>query len=141
MLDNRMVKARLLRTEIKNVKRMVRELSRVRFGKLLRLTKRGEKDSLDILTNEEEKIFTGVSSFLEAYQVFVKNLLRGHIVGADTVGERRIRVLRFLKDVPAIIGSDMKTYGSFKVEDVASLPVDNAKILARQGLAEEVEIT
>jgi hypothetical protein len=31
-------------------------------------------------------------------------------------------VLRFLADVPAIIGSDMKTYGPFKAEDVASVP-------------------
>jgi len=34
----------------------------------------------------------------------------------------------------------MKTYGPFKVEDVASLPAENAKILIRQGLAEKVEV-
>jgi DNA replication factor GINS len=47
--------------------------------------------------------------------------------------------MRFLKDVPAIIGADMKTYGPFKTEDVASLPVENTKILKKQGLAENVE--
>jgi DNA replication initiation complex subunit (GINS family) len=44
-----------------------------------------------------------------------------------------------LKEVPAIIGADMKTYGPFKVEDVAALPVENTKILVKQGLAERVE--
>jgi len=48
--------------------------------------------------------------------------------------------LRFLRDIPAIIGADMKTYGPFNAEDVASLPAENAKILAKQGLAERVEV-
>ena len=51
---------------------------------------------------------------------------------------RRV-VLRFLKDVPAIIGADMKTYGPFSTEDVASVHIDNARILVKQGLAVLVE--
>jgi DNA replication initiation complex subunit (GINS family) len=43
--------------------------------------------------------------------------------------------------VPAIIGSDMKTYGPFEAEDIASLPAENAKILVKQGLAEKVEVS
>jgi DNA replication initiation complex subunit (GINS family) len=45
-----------------------------------------------------------------------------------------------VKEVPEIIGSDMKTYGPFKVEDVAALPVENTRILIKQGLAEKVEV-
>jgi DNA replication factor GINS len=141
MLDNRTVKARLLKTEIKHAKRMLRGLLQVRYSKLIKLTAKGEKDPLNVLTNEEERIFTGASPFIESYQAFVKNLLRGHLVNVGVEKERRTDVLRFLNDVPAIIGSDMKTYGPFKVEDVASLPVDNAKILVKQGLAEKVETT
>jgi DNA replication factor GINS len=48
--------------------------------------------------------------------------------------------MRLLKDVPAIVGADMKTYGPFRTEDVASLPVENAKILVRQGLAEKIVV-
>ncbi|MGB9779090.1 MAG: hypothetical protein ACPLW8_06745, partial [Candidatus Bathyarchaeales archaeon] len=55
--------------------------------------------------------------------------------------EHKVVVLRFLKDVPAIIGSDMKPYGPFKNEDIASLPVENAKILVKQGLAQKVEVS
>jgi DNA replication initiation complex subunit (GINS family) len=33
----------------------------------------------------------------------------------------------------------MKTYGPFKVEDIASLPTENAKVMIKQGLAEKVE--
>ena len=35
----------------------------------------------------------------------------------------------------------MKPYGPFKVEDVASLPANNAKILVKQGLAVLVEVS
>jgi DNA replication initiation complex subunit (GINS family) len=34
----------------------------------------------------------------------------------------------------------MATFGPFKVEDVASLPLENAKILVKQGLAERIEV-
>jgi DNA replication initiation complex subunit (GINS family) len=43
--------------------------------------------------------------------------------------------LRFTKAIPAIMGADMKSYGPFAPEDVASLPALNAQILIKQGLA------
>ena len=45
--------------------------------------------------------------------------------------------VRFLKDTPAIIGSDFKTYGPFKKGDVAALPKANASILIKMGAAEK----
>ncbi|NLE04992.1 MAG: hypothetical protein GX638_09345 [Crenarchaeota archaeon] len=53
---------------------------------------------------------------------------------------RKLATIRFLKMVPAIIGSDMKTYGPFMVEDVASVPESNARILIRQSLAKPIEL-
>lgn len=46
--------------------------------------------------------------------------------------------LRFLKDAPAFIGIDMKSYGPFKAEDVVSIPKLNANSLVREGLAVEI---
>ena len=55
-------------------------------------------------------------------------------------GEReQKRCITFLRDIHAIIDADMKAHCPFKVEDVASLPVENIKILIKQDLAEEVE--
>jgi len=56
------------------------------------------------------------------------------------VTNKRVTI-RFLNMVPAIVGSDMKTYGPFMIEDVASVPESNAKILIRQGLAKPVEFS
>ena len=49
--------------------------------------------------------------------------------------------LRFVKNIPAIMGADLKSYGPFIVEDVASLPVENARMLVKQGLAVMVDVS
>lgn len=140
MLDRRTVKARLLENEMRNVKRMVRELIQERYRKLVRKAAEGEKIPSDFLTEEEKKIHMGFLPFVEAYQGFAENILRGYAPKVNVEQKDRKAVLRFLKEVPVIIGADMEAYGPFKVEDVASLPVGNSKILIKQGLAERVEV-
>lgn len=49
--------------------------------------------------------------------------------------------IRMLKDLPSIVGIDGKVYGSFKKEDVITLPEGNAKVLINQGAAEYVDLT
>jgi len=140
MLDKRTVKAHLLKNEIRNVKRMVHELIQARYRKLVRKMAKYEKVPSGVLTAEEEKIYKNVSLFAEAYQGFAQSILHGHVSKVDVEQKRKRTTLRFLKDVPAIIGADMENYGPFKVEDIASLPVGNAKILVKKGLAEKVEV-
>jgi DNA replication initiation complex subunit (GINS family) len=47
--------------------------------------------------------------------------------------------VRFLSEIPAVIGADMKTYGPFKPEDIGSMPLENARVLIKQSMAEKVE--
>jgi len=47
-------------------------------------------------------------------------------------------LIRFVKDVPSIIGVDLKAHGPFHKEDVARLPQENADSLVRQGAAVEI---
>ncbi len=141
MLDKRTMKASLLEGEMRNVRRMLRELIQLRYIKLVRRTSGGQKVSSELLTVEEGKIRGGILPLAEAYQRFVKGLLQGHVAKVEIEKAHKRAVLRFSKDVPAIIGADMKTYGPFKVEDVASVPVENAKVLVKQGLAQIIEVT
>jgi DNA replication initiation complex subunit (GINS family) len=67
--------------------------------------------------------------------------MQGQTAKVDAEVSHKRMTLRFTKSIPAIIGLDMKTYGPFMVEDVASLPVENAKILVKQGLAVLVEVS
>jgi DNA replication initiation complex subunit (GINS family) len=141
MLDKKTVKANLLEHEMQHVKRMLQELVWARYKKLIKIITESQKVPSDLLTVEETKMCAGFLPFTEAYQRFAKNLLQGQVSKVDIEKVHKRVALRFVKSVPAVIGADMKTYGPFMVEDVASVPVENAKILVRQGLAELVEVT
>ena len=141
MLDKKTVKASLLEREMQHVTRMLRELVGLRYKKLLRIINENQKVPSDLLTAEEAKMFSGFLSFAETYQRFMEKLLRGQISAVNTPKARKRVTLRFIKEIPAIIGADMKTYGPFMPEDVASVPAENAKILIKQGLAELVEVS
>lgn len=141
MLDKRSVKAGLLKKETQNARRMVRELIRARCRKLIRKAAAGKKVPPDFLTINEEKIFANISAFSDAFQLLTRDVLQGREPRTEAKQEHNKAVLRFLTRVPAIIGADMKSYGPFQAEDVASLPLDNAKILIKQHLAEKTEVS
>ena len=141
MLDEKSTRARLLLQEAKNVKKLSEELIRLRYEKLIRRTMTGEQIAKEGLTIEEEKLYGEIATSAESYENFLKDVLSGNssTVKTEIKEKPKKRVLRFLREVPAIIGADMKPYGPFKPEDVASVPAENAKILVKQGLAVEIE--
>ena len=149
MMDKKTVKTTLLEHEMANASRMAKELISARYRKLLKLILAGRAVPLDSLASEEQKLYGGVLPSAEAYRKFEEGILEGQLIkinvepGAQSseppVVHTRV-TLRFLKPVPSIIGADMKSYGPFLVEDVASVPVENAKILVKQGLAKQVEL-
>ena len=140
MLDKRTVKANLLRKEMQNVKRMVKELTRVRYGKIVNKVANGKDIPREALTAEEEQVYGKISPLGETMSNFATEILHGQLPSSIADLRHKRVSMRILKDVPAIVGADMKTYGPFKTEDVASLPLENAKILIKQGLAEKVGV-
>jgi len=139
MLDEKTVRAKLLRRESKNVKKMVEELIQLRSEKALGETIDGKVVAKEALTNEEEKLLGEVSPSLESYQSLLKDIFGGRSPRIEVKEKPKTMILRFTQEIPAIIGADMKTYGPFRPEDIASLPVENARILIKQGVAVEVE--
>lgn len=140
MLDEKTTKARLLTQESKNVQKMVKELFLLRRDKAVKKVLAGETVPKEGVTSEEEKLIKDVSPSFESFQTLLKDIMGGRAPQLEHREKPKRRVLRFVKETPAIIGADMKTYGPFKPEDVASLPPENAKILVKQGIAVEVEV-
>ena len=105
----------------------------------------------ELLTAEEAKMSESFVNFSSAYRKFAEGLMQGQTVKVEVVrmdvakieapADHKRVTLRFTKNTPAIIGLDMKTYGPFMVEDVASLPAENAKIFVKHGLAVLVEVS
>jgi DNA replication initiation complex subunit (GINS family) len=141
MLDKKSVKVNLLDREAQNVKRMLKELLRARYKKIVKTITQSQKLPFELLTVEEAKLCESFVAFTDAYQKFAKDLMQGQTAKVEAETSHKRMTLRFTKTIPAIIGADMKTYGPFMVEDVASLPVENAKILVKQGLAVLVEVS
>lgn len=145
MLDKKTVRTSLLEHELERVKYMLHELVWARYKKLVASITESQEIPSDLLAVEEESMSAVFLSFAESYEKFAEKLLSGHVLSqASNTSEKKNHkriVVRFIKNIPAIIGADMKTYGPFMVEDVASVPVKNAKILVKQGLAEEVEVS
>jgi DNA replication initiation complex subunit (GINS family) len=139
MLDEKTTRARLLMREADNVKKMANELVSLRHDKAVTLVSKGEAVHAEGLTKEEEKLMNDVSPSFETFQSLMKELESGRLPQTGREKPKR-RVLRFLKETPAIMGADMKTYGPFLPQDVASVPAENAKVLVKQGIAVEVEV-
>lgn len=139
MIDKKTLKANLLKVELSNAQRIFTQLAKVRCRKLIRLLIEGGKIPHDALADHERNILAKTeSSFADAFRKFIDKVLAGYVLKGSIERPRKMVVVRFIKDVPAIIGADMKAYGPFKCEDVASLPVENARILIKQKLAEEI---
>ena len=49
-----------------------------------------------------------------------------------------VTILRFLQPIPAFVAEDLRTYGPFRPEDVATVPILNANGLILKGAAVEV---
>ncbi|MEM0008254.1 MAG: hypothetical protein QXR89_08370 [Candidatus Bathyarchaeia archaeon] len=140
MIDQKTLKASLLKKEMENVKHITQELMNLRYKKLAKKLVKGEKIPLNCLTTEEEEILKNASNFAQAYKSFISDLIQRQTISlkCESKGEHKIVILRFLEDVQAIVGLDLKTYGPFKAEDVASLPVENAELLVKKGLAQRI---
>ena len=139
MLDKKTTKAKLLNREFKSVKNMAEELIRIRYDKALKKSLARETVPREVLTEEEEKLYGEILPLAEAYQAFLKDILQGRLSRIEKEEKPKKILLRFVQEIPAIVGSDMKTYGPFEPEDIATLPSENARILIKQGVAVEVE--
>ena len=139
MLDKKTTKAKLLNREFKSVKNMAEELFQLRYKKLREKSLARETVPRGVLIEEEEKLYGEILPLAEAYQAFLKGVLRGHPSRIERQEKPKKILLRFVQEIPAIVGSDMKTYGPFEPEDIATLPSENARILVKQGVAVEVE--
>jgi len=141
MLDEEAVRAKLINREAENVSGMSRNLINLRYRKILKNVLNGGLLSKDVLTLEEEHIYDHLMSVADAFSGLLKDVLAGRMpcVEEKSVERPKKMVVRFLQGIPAIIGANMKTYGPFKAEDIASLPIENARILIRKGIAVRVE--
>ena len=141
MLDQGSAKAKLIVKELANVKRLIKGLANLRFKKMVSYITSEKALRKESLTLEEQRMLLGLRPFFEEFQSFLKDSIQGKAANLEepVAMSSKKKLLRFLKEVPAIVGADLKVYGPYVVEDVATLPIENARVLIKHGVAMEIE--
>ncbi len=133
--DPHTVQGRLLADERKMAQRLLDELREARLRKIVSAAKDGAISTND-LTEEERTLVTHFNESLSSFKE--RNGAKQSTQKQEDRTE--LSVLRFLDNVPEIVGVDLKIYGPYKKEDVGSLPNQNALALVKQGLAKEIDV-
>ncbi len=137
LLDEKSFKAQLMAEELGRARRLASDLISLRFEKLMRAVLNGGALPSSIAREEER-----LRVMLLELAMYVEDLKRSVEEGREPPGPwpigTKVLAVRFLEDVPAIMGIDMKEYGPFKREEVAALPLENAEALIRRGVAERI---
>lgn len=147
----------ILQQEALNIEFMIKDLLELRKNKIMKAILVGRKPPADMTLTEEE-FYTRVQRAFDGHLEFVKESLSGLTVSGkkkkrkkdDEIGKvEQIEeaepegidyvIVRFLKPISeAFLGLDEITYGPFAKEDVATIPVANAKAWLRDGTASRI---
>ncbi|HUK51456.1 MAG TPA: hypothetical protein VLV18_10495 [Terriglobales bacterium] len=134
--DTRTLQSQLNQKESEVVDRLLRELKETRIRKLITAARDGDQINTSYLTEDEKRLTQNLSESLE-----IGSPRQAKAPDTTPEPERTVMsVVRFLQDVPEIVGTDLKIYGPFKKEDVGSLPSQNAEAFVKQGAAKIVEV-
>ncbi|MFQ6050664.1 MAG: hypothetical protein ACE5K4_03120 [Candidatus Hydrothermarchaeota archaeon] len=154
---NLTVETEMLEDELRNAKKIIKDIYEQRERKILfkaLADVRGGVEESDVssMTPEEKeiyreivknlkihrrKIFEGYTKPEEIKEESSEKDLKEENENLSAIPKVAIRVLEY---IPQIVGIDGKTYGEFKPEDIAILPLSNAEPLIKRGLAEEIKL-
>ena len=93
------------------------------------------------MLDEEKYILDSEDEIRERKEIILSATLNGKSKLLESISikhKTRTVVVRFLKETEQIVGADMEKYGPFKIEDVATLPFENAQALTSRQIAIKV---
>ena len=143
------IERRLAERELENAENLAKSLMKTRFLKIMRRVIMKKPIPKENLAPEEVELKEQIQRVQEAF----RSLLRQALALSEAGGKVKLEglleeeakkpkriLVRLLRDVPAIVGADMRPYGPFKREDIAVLPAENALALVGRGVAVEVKV-
>lgn len=138
LLDEQSLSSSLVRKELDNARKVVGDLIHRRFTKFLKGVESNRQLVQAALTPLEREVYSSLNGAYETYRFILKRITGGASLQRTNTASDSVLV-RILRDMPSIVGIDMKTYGPFKNEDVATLPKENAEAMVKRGLAVKIE--
>lgn len=109
----------------------------------IRLNKISESDNMDFknLLDEEKFILDAEVEQRERTEMILSAIINGKSKLLESISQNhktKTVVIRFLQEVDEIIGADLKKYGPFKSEDIATIPYENAQALIAKNITTKI---
>jgi DNA replication factor GINS len=150
--------------QLENVKKIIKELYEKRERKIINMALTKSRTGTDIvdqsrLLAEERGLYDDLRMVLDKHRkgILDKIIKMNQAVPkadfkelpkkkeskqvAENGEERTTMLVRFLSPVPKFLGKELETYGPFNKEDIASLPIEIARVLVGKERAEEISGT
>ncbi|MDG6990025.1 MAG: DNA replication complex GINS family protein [Nitrososphaerota archaeon] len=129
------ISTRLTATQAQMLESMVKQLLSLRMKKAI------QQDAVLQLLPEERYVCSAEQRFQKRLDTLVAAVSGGQpsfVEFANLSESKRSVTIRFLKHVDELVGMDLRHYGPFEVEDVATIPAASADILIAGGEAVEI---
>ena len=129
------IAVRLTATQSGMIESMVRQLLKLRTRKAM------QHNALLQLLPEERYVCSAEQKFQRRFEIMVGAVSAGQpsfVEFAHLSESRRNVTVKFVKHVNELVGLDMRRYGPFEADDVASIPAASADILIAGGDAVEI---
>lgn len=109
----------------------------------IRLDKISKSDNMDFknLLDEEKYILDAEVEQRERIEMILSATINGKTKLLESISQNhktKTVVIRFLQEVDQIIGVDLEKYGPFKIEDIATIPYENAQALITKNIATKI---
>ena len=118
---------------------LIELIMKIRLEKAITNEKLDKKNLLD----EEKFIIDSSNEMIERNEMILSGIFGGKTKVLESISQNyktKPISVRFLKDVEQIIGADSEAYGPFKLEDIATIPNENAQELIVKNLAVNIHI-
>lgn len=139
MLDEKTLKYKLLNTELEKAKKLTSSIIEARLQKLIGASLENKNIQMLHLADEEAEIYRKILEVSELCENLKKRTLEGRQIEPTTSSKGEMILIRFMTKIPIVVGMDMRSYGPFEPEDIATLPKENAEALIRQKVAIRIE--
>ena len=133
--------AKLVRKEITLLSTLVRELLATRLKKFFSNILKGLNDTR--LLPQEKYIVEPLYEAIRRIKELENTVLYGHsshVKRFYNLRKQKYLLVKFKKSINKFVGVDLKTYGPFECEDVAVIPMENAKILIDKGVVVDMGV-
>lgn len=144
----------LTQRERKYANDMLRELTETRLNKIIKSEVNGLPVNAQAMTPEEQQLHSSLrqllTSFRQGSEIPVpqrqpepkpRPTPKKEPTPPPKIEEKdtELVLVRFLQPLPAIMGIDMKAYGPFQPEELATIPKQNAENLLKRSIVKLVE--